>query len=103
MLCQYNKYSRKLGMGICSVSLCDPVFQKESVQDGRKNDVQQEYLTWRASQVVLVVKYLPANARDLSDVHLISRLEGPLEEGVATHSSVLAWRIPQRSLVGYSP
>ena len=90
-------------MGICSVSLCDPVFQKESVQDGRKNDVQQEYLTWRASQVVLVVKYLPANARDLSDVHLISRLEGPLEEGVATHSSVLAWRIPQRSLVGYSP
>ena len=90
-------------MGICSVSLCDPVFQKESVQDGRKNDIRQECLTWRASQVVLVVKYLPANARDLSDVHLTPRLEGPLEEGVATHSSVLAWRIPQRSLVGYSP
>ena len=30
--------------------------------------------------------------------------ENPLEEGVATHSSILAWRIPrQRSLVGYSP
>ena len=26
-----------------------------------------------------------------------------LEEGMATHSSILAWRIPQRSLVGYSP
>ena len=26
-----------------------------------------------------------------------------LEKGMATHSSILAWRIPQRSLVGYSP
>ena len=32
-------------------------------------------------------------------------LEDPLEEGMATHSSILAWRNPhgQRSLVGYSP
>jgi len=30
--------------------------------------------------------------------------EDPLEEGIATHSSILSWRIPwQRSLVGYSP
>ena len=30
--------------------------------------------------------------------------EAPLEEGMATHSSILAWRIPwKRSLVGYSP
>ena len=30
--------------------------------------------------------------------------EDPLEEGLATHSSILAWRIHgQRSLVGYSP
>ena len=31
--------------------------------------------------------------------------EDPLEEGMATHSSILAWRIPgtERSLVGYSP
>ena len=29
--------------------------------------------------------------------------EDPLEEGMATHSSILAWRIRQRSLVGYSP
>ena len=30
--------------------------------------------------------------------------EDPLEEGIATYSSILAWRIPQgqRSLVGYS-
>ena len=30
--------------------------------------------------------------------------EDPLEKGMATHSSILDWRIPgQRSLVGYSP
>ena len=32
--------------------------------------------------------------------------EDPLEEGMATHSSILAWRIPwteERSLAGYSP
>ena len=30
--------------------------------------------------------------------------EDPLEKGMATHSSILAWRIHgQKSLVGYSP
>ena len=30
--------------------------------------------------------------------------EDPLENGMATHSSILAWRIPcPRSLAGYSP
>ena len=30
--------------------------------------------------------------------------EDPLEEGMATHSRILAWRIPwKRSLVGYNP
>ena len=29
--------------------------------------------------------------------------EDPLEERMATHPSVLAWKIPQRSLAGYSP
>ena len=30
--------------------------------------------------------------------------EDPLEEGMATHSSILAWRIPwTKDLVGYSP
>ena len=28
--------------------------------------------------------------------------EDPLEKGMATYASILAWRIPQRSLVGYS-
>ena len=47
-----------------------------------------------ASQVVLVVKNLPANAGDIeTQVRSLGR-EDPLEEGVATHSSILAWRIP---------
>ena len=30
--------------------------------------------------------------------------EGPLEEGMATHSCIPAWRIPgQMSVAGYSP
>ena len=43
-----------------------------------------------ASQVVLVVKNLPANA---GDIRSLGR-EDPLEEDMATHSSILAWRIP---------
>ena len=29
--------------------------------------------------------------------------EDPLQKGMATHSSVLAWRIPQTEMAGYSP
>ena len=50
------------------------------------------YIT-RASQVALVVNSLPANAGDVRDSGSISGSEDPLEEGMATHSSVLAWRI----------
>ena len=42
----------------------------------------------------LVVKNPPANAGDIRDADLIPGLEDPLEEGMATHSSILAWRIP---------
>ena len=38
-----------------------------------------------------MVKNLPANAGDLGST---PGLEDPLEEGMATHSSILAWRIP---------
>ena len=42
----------------------------------------------------LVVKNLPANAGDRRDVIPFLGLEEPLEEGLATHSSILAWRTP---------
>ena len=47
-----------------------------------------------ASQVALVVKNLPANAGDLRDMGLIPESEDPLEEEMATHSSIFAWEIP---------
>ena len=45
-------------------------------------------------QVVLVVKNPPANAGDIGDAGLILGWEDHLEEGMVTHSSILAWRIP---------
>ena len=48
-----------------------------------------------ASQVVLVVKKLPANAGDIGDVGLISGLGRSFGgEDMATHFSIFAWRIP---------
>ena len=41
-----------------------------------------------------VVKNLLANAGAARDVGSIPGWEDPLEEGMATHSSTLAWRIP---------
>ena len=48
----------------------------------------------RASQVALVMKNPPANTGDLRDVVQPLGGEDPLEEGTATQSSILAWRIP---------
>ena len=48
---------------------------------------------WRASQA-LVVKNPPTSAGDVRD----EDREDPLEEGMATHSSVLAWRIPWQAM-----
>ena len=42
-----------------------------------------------------MVKNLPAKAGDLGDTGLILGQENPLEEGMATHSSILVWRIPR--------
>ena len=47
-----------------------------------------------ASQVVLVVKNLPANTEDIRDVGLSLGWEDPLEEGMASLSSIFDWRIP---------
>ena len=47
------------------------------------------------AQVALVVKILPANAGDLRDAGSNPCYQqDPLEEEVATHSSILVWRIP---------
>ena len=40
-----------------------------------------------------MVKKLPASTGDARDVGLIPGLEDPLEEGMATHSSIHVWKI----------
>ena len=44
--------------------------------------------------MALVVKNLPASAGDISDTGSFLGQEDPLEKGMATHSSILTWRIP---------
>ena len=46
------------------------------------------------SQVALVVKNPPANSGNMTDKVPSLGWEDPLEEGKATHSCILAWRIP---------
>ena len=43
---------------------------------------------------MLVVKNLPGNAGDIRESGLIPGSGRSPEEGTATHSSILAWRIP---------
>ena len=44
--------------------------------------------------MALAVKKLPANAGDIREKGLIPGREDPLQEGMANHISILAWRIP---------
>ena len=41
-----------------------------------------------------MAKNLPANAGDTREVSLIPGSGGSLEKEMATHSSILAWKIP---------
>ena len=52
-----------------------------------------------AFKIALVVKTPPANAGDETRVQSLG-WEDPLEEGMVTHSSVLAWRIPWTEELG---
>ena len=66
-----------------------------------KPETNRAYLFNRTSLVAQTLKNPPA-MQETWVQHLGQ--EDPLENGMATHSSILAWRIHgQRSLVGYSP
>ena len=41
-----------------------------------------------------MVRNSPANAGDIRDVGMIPGQEDSLEKGMATHFSILAWRVP---------
>ena len=55
--------------------------------------VEEQTEPW-ASQAELVVKKPPANAGDKERQDQSMGWENPLDEDVATHSRILAWRIP---------
>ena len=57
------------------------------------------FCTWWP-QVVLVVKNLPAKAGDVRDAGSVPGLGRSPGEGMATHSSILAWRIPRTEQPG---
>ena len=62
--------------------------------------------THRVFQVALVVRNLPVNAGDIETWVRSLGWQDPLEEGMATHSSILAWRVPwaeESVLQFYSP
>ena len=64
-----------------------------SVVNEAQVDVFYTYIC-RASQVALVIKNLPANTGDMRDVGSVLGFAKSPQEGMATHSSVLAWKIP---------
>ena len=57
----------------------------------KKLGLGSPYRPFRASLVAQMVKNLPA----MQETRVRSLVqEDPLEKGIATHSSILAWRIP---------
>ena len=58
------------------------------------------YTTPSSSLVAQRIKHLPAMQK--TRVRSLGG-EDPLEKEMATHSSILAWKIPWRSLAGYRP
>ena len=62
--------------------------------------LQAKNTVWGASLVAQMVKNLPA----MQETWIWSLgQEDPLVNGMATHSSILAWRMPWRNLAAYSP
>ena len=53
-----------------------------------------------SSQVVPVVKKLPANAGDIRDTGSIPGSGRSPEGGMATHASILAWKMPWTEKLG---
>ena len=77
------------GEGQGSLGCCSPWGRKESHMTERLNNNKDS--TTRASLVAQTVKNLPAMQETW--VRSLGWKE-PLEKGMVTHSSVLAWRIP---------
>ena len=64
------------------------------MESANKTYLKEPIWSMGASQVAQWVKNLPA-MQDMQEIRVQSQgWEDPLEDGMATHSSILAWRIP---------
>ena len=81
------------GWGLSNPFMHQPLFQSVSANWAPLEAV------W-ASQVTIVVKNPPAEAGDVRDAGSILGLGRSPGGGHATHSSILAWRIPGREETG---
>ena len=81
----------------CFCSLSESWSSARVFWSGIQLFVDQSVCSWVWAQMV---KNLPPMQETW-----VQSLSGkdPLQKGMATHFSILAWRIPQRSLEGYSP
>ena len=84
------------GWGLSNPFMHQPLFQSVSANWAPLEAV------W-ASQVTIVVKNPPAEAGDVRDAGSILGLGRSPGGGHATHSSILAWRIPGREEPGKLP
>ena len=91
-----NLFIRLPFLSFCKYHVTILQRQMNSIQrvGGFRGNLKSPAFLLGASQVMLVEKNLPANAEDVRDMGSIPGLGRPLEEGMATHSSILAWRIP---------
>ena len=64
------------------------IFQSHHTDNEEKPSLEEN------AQAALVVKITAASAGDVRDVGSIPGSGRSLEEGMATHTSILAWRIP---------
>ena len=89
----------KLPLSSSSAKWVDHTLASQDDRQGGASSVSfailpPELSTEWSSPVAQIVKNPPANAGDLSDMGSIPESEDPLQEEMATHSSILAWRIP---------
>ena len=67
----------------------------EKRKEYRNSSIDSTKRSTEASQGALVVKNLPANAGNARDTGSIPGSGRSLEKEMATHSSILAWKIPR--------
>ena len=75
---------------VCMIFDCSYPWNNSYIQNNWASLVAQ---TVKNLPTMLVVKHPTASARDIRDAGSIPESEDPLEEGMATHSSI-DWRIP---------